>query len=227
MQETRWNGQLQRMLNQRPLIKSDLILHLASLGDVVPLDFTLDVDLIQEQLKPFDDEWKQYNPRKPNDRQGLSITSLDGGLSGIPDLDSIFEYNKLHNTHVSEAEINVKTRVAEQVTALHPLIDKFNLGRSHFIRLNRGGHFPPHRDGKILGVTCFRVLTMCHNCKDGQFQFTLEDKVYSFEPGRPYFVNTRKNHNVFSFVDNSVQCVLNLPLTEENYNCVVKHLQMK
>ena len=68
------------MSNQRPLINSDLILHLASLGDVVPLDFTLDVDLIQEQLKPFDDEWKQYNPRKPNDRQGLSITSLDGGL---------------------------------------------------------------------------------------------------------------------------------------------------
>ena len=55
------------MSNQRPLINSDLILHLASLGDVVPLDFTLDVDLIQEQLKPFDDEWKQYNPRKPND----------------------------------------------------------------------------------------------------------------------------------------------------------------
>jgi hypothetical protein len=32
---------------------------------------------------------------------------------------------------------------------------------------------------------------------------------------------------VFSYVDNSVQCVLNIPLTEDNYNCVVKHLEAK
>lgn len=207
---------------------SNLLLHLASLGDVVPLDFCLDINTLKKELKQFDTDWKQYNPRKPNPREGLSITSLDGGLSGVPDLDSLFEYNKANNTKVTEVDINVKTPVAHAVTTLQPLLDAFaTLGRSHFIRLNRGGFFPPHRDGKILGVTCFRVLTMCHNCNPGQFVFLYEDRKIYLEPGRPYFINTRKEHSVFSYVDDSVQCVLNVPLTEDNYNCVIKHLEAK
>ena len=34
-------------------------------------------------------EYVQYNPRKPINRYGLSVTSLDGGCSCIPDLDSL------------------------------------------------------------------------------------------------------------------------------------------
>lgn len=207
---------------------SSLLLHLTSLGDIIPLDFRLDVNKLKQQLKNFDNDWKTYNPRKQNNRQGLSITSLDGGLSGIPDLDSLFEYNKKHNTSIKEADINVRTPVATDISVIQPLVDMFDtLGRSHFIRLNRGGFFPPHRDGKILGVTCFRVLTMCHNCDRGQFKFIYEDKVIALEPGRPYIINTRKEHSVFSYVEDSVQCVLNIPLTEANYNCVIKHLEAK
>lgn len=207
---------------------SSLLLHLTSLGDIIPLDFCLDVNKLKQQLKNFDNDWKTYNPRKQNNRQGLSITSLDGGLSGIPDLDSLFEYNKKHNTNIKEADINVKTPVATDISVIQPLVDMFDtLGRSHFIRLNRGGFFPPHRDGKILGVTCFRVLTMCHNCDRGQFKFIYEDKVIALEPGRPYVINTRKEHSVFSYVDNSVQLVLNVPLTKNNYKCIIKHLEAK
>ena len=207
---------------------SSLLLHLTSLGDIIPLDFRLDVNKLKQQLKNFDNDWKTYNPRKQNNRQGLSITSLDGGLSGIPDLDSLFEYNKKHNTNIKEADINVRTPVATDISVIQPLVDMFDtLGRSHFIRLNKGGFFPPHRDGKILGVTCFRVLTMCHNCDRGQFKFIYEDKVIALEPGRPYVINTRKEHSVFSYVDDSVQLVLNVPLTENNYKCIIKHLEAK
>ena len=206
-------------------IDSDLILHLSSLGDIVPLDFTIDIKKLKDELSLFDNDWKQYNPRKPNNRQGLSITSLDGGLSGVPDLDSLFEYNKQNNTLISEVNINVKTPVASNISVIQPLFD--TLGRSHFIRLNKGGFFPPHRDGKILDVTCFRIITLCHNCNKGQFAFIYEDKVVVLEPGRPYFVNTRKQHSVFSYVDDSVQCVLNIPLTIENYESVIKSLEAK
>ena len=68
------------------------------LGNTFPLDFSINIKKLKEQLQDFDADWKQYNPRKPNNRQGLSITSLDGGLSGVPDLDSLFEYNKQNNT---------------------------------------------------------------------------------------------------------------------------------
>jgi uncharacterized protein YjhX (UPF0386 family) len=206
----------------------NLILHLSSLGDIVPLDFTIDIKKIQNELENFKNDWKQYNPRKPYNRQGLSITSLDGKLTGIPDLDSLFEYNKLNNTNVTEVDINVKTSVANKIISLNPLLDIFDtIGRSHFIKLNQGGFFPPHRDGKILEVTCFRILTMCHNCDPKQFVFLYENKKIDLEPGRPYYINTRKEHSVFSYVDNSVQCVLNIPLTKENVNAVINHLRAK
>lgn len=206
----------------------NLFLHLSSLGDIVPLDFYLDIKHLKKELSQFEGDWKQYNPRKSNNRQGLSITSLDGKLSGVPDLDSLFEYNRQHNKNITEADINVKTPVASNISVIQPLLNTFaTLGRSHFIRLNKGGFFPPHRDGKILGITCFRILTMCHNCTSNDFVFLYEGKRISLQPGRPYFINTRKEHSVFAYVDDSVQCVLNVPLTEDNYKCVIKHLEVK
>lgn len=208
------------------MIDSNIALYLASLGDVFPLNINIDIEKTRKELEYFKDEWKQYNPRKPNNRQGLSITSLDGKLSGIPDLDSLVEYNNSNNVRIKEVDINVRTPVAEKVESIKPLLDIFDtLGRSHFIRLNQGGFFPPHRDSKILNVNCFRVITLCHNCKRNHFNFIYEDRLLNLKPGVPYFINTRKIHSVFSYVDDSVQCVLNVPLTEKNYNAIAKHLE--
>ena len=124
------------------MIDSNIALHLSNLGDVVPLNINVDIGKTRKELEYFKDEWKQYNPRKPNPREGLSITSLDGKLSGIPDLDSLIEYNKLNNVRIKEIDINVRTPVAEKVRSITPLLDIFDtLGRSHFIRLNQGGFF--------------------------------------------------------------------------------------
>jgi uncharacterized protein YjhX (UPF0386 family) len=140
----------------------------------------------------------------------------------------LFEYNKKNNTTISEKDVNAKTEVARTVTAIHPLLNMFDtIGRSHFIKLNQGGFFPPHRDGKILEVTCFRIIVLCQNCDVTQFKFICDNKVINLELGRPYFVNTRKDHSVFSFVDNSIQCVLNIPLTDSNYKSLVSHLWAK
>ena len=207
------------------MIDSNIALHLSNLGDVVPLNFNIDIEQLRKELEYFKDEWKQYNPRKPNARQGLSITSLDGKLSGIPDLDSLIEYNNLNNVRIKEVDINVRTPVAEKIESIKPLLNIFDtLGRSHFIRLNRGGFFPPHRDSKLLNTSCFRVITLCHNCNRNEFNFIYEDRLLNLKPGIPYFINTRKVHSVFSYVDDSVQCVLNVPLTEENYKAISRNL---
>ena len=207
------------------MIDSNIALHLSNLGDVVPLNFNIDIEQLRKELEYFEDEWKQYNPRKPNARQGLSITSLDGKLSGIPDLDSLIEYNNLNNVRIKEVDINVRTPVADKIESIKPLLNIFGtLGRSHFIRLNRGGFFPPHRDSKLLNTSCFRVITLCHNCNRNEFNFIYEDRLLNLKPGIPYFINTRKVHSVFSYVDDSVQCVLNVPLTEENYKAISRNL---
>ena len=101
-------------------IDNCLYLHLASLGDVVPLDFTIDVKKLNTELEQYKDDWKKYHPRKVVDfgRQALPLTSLDGELAGI-NLDSLREHNAEHNTKYKEQDFNVKTSVAEKLTAPH------------------------------------------------------------------------------------------------------------
>ena len=75
---------------------SYLLTRIALYGDVLPLKFKLDMKKFKEGLKLFDDKWVQYNPRKNIPRYGLSITSLDGGFSGVPDLDSLKAVSYTH-----------------------------------------------------------------------------------------------------------------------------------
>lgn len=62
-----------------------------------------ELNLESLQLQDFENDWKQYNPRKPIARWGLSLTSLDGGMTGNPDLDSLFEFNRLNGTKYGES----------------------------------------------------------------------------------------------------------------------------
>ena len=72
--------------------------HLSRFGDMIELDLTTDAEMLIGWAEDF--EWVKYNPRKDVNRWGLSVTSLDGSISGVPDLDSLFEYNKENNTCV-------------------------------------------------------------------------------------------------------------------------------
>ena len=102
----------------------------ACFGDVIELDLpSWDVIKIQEVLNSHT-EWKQYNPRKGVNRYGLSVTSLDGGYSGVPDLDSILEFNKLNNTKYIETDFNVKTDVVSQIPNLDELLNSLSPGLS-------------------------------------------------------------------------------------------------
>ena len=67
-------------------------------------------------------EYVKYNPRKDINRYGLSITSLDGGLSGRPDLDSLNEYNADQYPH-EETDFNVLTDVYHKSADLQKLVD--------------------------------------------------------------------------------------------------------
>ena len=115
---------------------------LARYGDVYPLKLQVNCN-ITNVLEEYD--WIPYNPRKNIPRYGLSITSLDGGLSGIPDLDSVKEYNKKNNLNLDETSFKEKTELWPLV---EPALKPFEnyLGRTHFIKMERTGCFPPHRD---------------------------------------------------------------------------------
>lgn len=168
-------------------------------------------------------EWVQYNPRKSINREGLSITSLDGGLSGRPDLDSLYEHYKQTGEIYKEPDFNVKTPVYEYFKDWLDPIEK-HLGRTHVIKINEGGYFPPHRDNKHSNIESFRLFLPLNYDSMRNF-FMLEDRKLEFTNGEMYFIDTAKMHTLFNTDVNPFYFVVaNVILTEESVNDTLKFL---
>lgn len=160
-------------------------------------------------------EYVRYNPRKNIDRYGLSITSLDGSLSGIPDLDSLYEYNLENGTTYQENDFTVPTDVYKNNKELQELLLPWKdyIFRTHIIKLNPGGYFPPHRDFFGLNIDSFRLISPLVNA----CPFVLEDKLLRMREGNMYFIDTAKVHQLFnSNTDPSYWLVVNVKLNKES-----------
>ena len=144
---------------------------------------------VKKTILSYQTNFKPYNSRKIQyNRYGLSITSKDGGFSGIPDLDSLYEYNKLNGTNFDEPDFREWTPFFKNCIPLQKALGPFHnyIGRSHILRLDKAGFFPPHRD---LSNKSFRLfISLCKNKDD--YVFILDEKRVFFQPGRLYFINT-------------------------------------
>ena len=179
------------------------------------------VDWTEENFK-----YVRYNPRKPIDRWGLSITSYDGGLSGIPDLDSIGEYCVENNVSLEESDFNIPTEVYKQSRELQKILEPFkgHFYRTHILKLNPGGFFPKHRDLRQTNFNNFRLIIPLKN----PCTFIVEDKILNWDIGTMYFVDTSKVHQLFNATEEpSYWLVLNVNLTEEIFNEVTKRFFYK
>jgi len=196
-------------------------------GDVFELDFQkYDCNKITNILNKHSG-WKIYQPHKPNNRYGLSVTSLDGGYSGEPDLMSLREYYDRTGKSYTEIDFKKRTSIVEFLPELNEVLDFFEpgLGRVHFLRLDSGGFFPPHRDnGAVPEVFSFRILVPIHNFGVNQMKWIQEEKILNLSIGHFYFINTTKAHSVFSFVDNCIMLVLNVNWTEDILNRMVRKI---
>ena len=203
--------------------------HLALLGTHYPLKFKLSqshkvVKTIEEKF-----EFLRYNPRKDIDRWGLSITSLDGGMSGIPDLDSLFEYNNENNTSFKEEDFYVPTLAYNNFDEVLCNFEPW-LGRTHVLKINPGGYFPPHRDAHDLKT--FRLIVPLQNVEPPSVNFIVEDKILNLEVGRVYFVDTIKMHYLFNATspskddkfNSSYWLVINVKCTPESVEKVILNL---
>jgi len=169
----------------------------------------------------------KYNPRKDINRFGLSITSLDGGLSGIPDLDSLPEYNKEHNTQIHETHFNVPTPVYEY-SGLKKILEpiKDHICRSHILKISPGGYFPPHRDYRRNVFSTFRLLIPLQNMNPPSSVFIIEDKIQHWEEGTMYFVDTAKMHYLFNAgFSPSYMVVVNAVINSDTVNYVTTNLK--
>jgi len=196
--------------------------YISSLGNFYALSFIFDETAILQKLEQKKDCWRTYNKNKPGyKRKGLSLISLDGSDSGEIDLTSIREYNVKNQANLCEMSFKTPTQHWSDFSEISSPLSEIqeSLGRSHFLSLDSGGFFPPHRD---IGP-CFRLISF-FNCSPSSLYFVLDGKKVNFSTGRLYFADTRKSHALFSFQENSIILVLNVSLTKESVEFVVKNL---
>tara|TARA_R110002167_G_C12671320_1_gene650741 strand:- start:1430 stop:2047 length:618 start_codon:yes stop_codon:yes gene_type:complete len=199
--------------------------HLVLFGNCYPINFTLNdthsiVNTIEEKF-----DFVRYNHRKPIDRWGLSVTSLDGEMSGIPDLDSLREYNKENDVRYEEEDFNVPTLAYPYFKEVLSPFEPW-LFRTHILKLNPGGFFPPHRDAHDL--ESFRLIVPLKNCAPPGLNFILEDKILNLKNGVTYFVDTVKMHYLFNATLNpSYMLVMNVKCTKEAVEKIVRNLNVK
>jgi len=185
---------------------------------------------VMDELVPYQDAWKPYNIRKPNNRWGLSITSLDGDLGGIPDLDSLYEYNKKNNTNINNQDINTYTEVYENSPTLQKIIEPWKpwLGRCHFLKLNAGGYFPEHYDINKLDYSYddIRLIAFVNNTSKYTMKFLYEDRLMEVENGSLYWFNASKRHSVFSMTDDCIMIVFCLKFDEKLFETIIDQYRM-
>jgi hypothetical protein len=203
----------------------------ANFGDVLELSLTpWNLDNAINVLTKHTG-WTHYNPRKAHiNRKGLSVTSLDGGFSGIPDLDSLREYNLENNTAYNESHFRSRTNIVNFISELNTTLDLFpDHGRCHFLRLDSGGFFPPHRDNGTSSTLplSFRLIVPVCNFGKNQLTWIHDGHPLHMEHGRTYFINTTKVHSLFSYVDMSCCFVMNVEVTERSLNAVLKNLLIR
>lgn len=192
---------------------------IVNFGDVIRLDFPQWDTVRMTNILSKHPGWKIYSPQKPGyNRYGLSVTSLDGGFSGVPDLYSLKEYYVETSKAYNEIDFKKRTSIVEYFPEINELLDFFepNIGRTHFLRLDKGGFFPPHRDnGMIVSVPTFRILVPINNFGINDMKWIQEEKVLTLRTGEVYFINTSRAHSLFSFVDNCIMLVLNVNQSPE------------
>jgi hypothetical protein len=200
------------------------------MGDWLEMKKRFSPDQLLSEIEQFESDWKPYNVRKPNNRWGLSITSLDGGLSGIPDLDSLSEYNKKYNTKVKNSDICTYTNVYHQSPTLQKIVEPWKpwLGRCHFLRLDEGGYFPEHYDinKTDYGYDDIRLISFVKNTNKYGMKFLYEDKLIDVQDGTTYWFNASKRHSVFSMVNGCVMIVYCLKFDEKLFQTILEEYRL-
>jgi hypothetical protein len=187
-------------------------------------------DKLLEQLKPFENDWKKYNPNKPNNRWGLSVTSIDGGLHGIPDLTSLRDWELQTGEVIHNHDLNVPTPVWEQCPTLQKILKPWAkwLGRCHFLRMDRGSFFPDHFDINKEDYSYDEVRFVGFvKCNEYDFKWIYDDKIIKGNPGSLWYFNGNKRHSVFSMKDGIILLIMCLKFDKELYQTMLDYGRVK
>jgi hypothetical protein len=186
-----------------------------SYGQIFPLRISCDTGKLVNEISRF--SFAQYNPNKPIARKGLSVTSLNGDLNGL-DLDS------LSGSIYDESSFRTLTDVYYNSEEVRKLVDPFknHLGRTHFLKILKGGYFPPHRDEFSLEQKSFRIIVPIKAFNPPNHYFIHNDQIINMNEGTAYFVNTNIVHSSFSFSNDNLMLIINVLSSAESYDKLLR-----
>ena len=185
-------------------IQATLLTLLNSYGDIVELDWDFDVDNIIKQLSSNDNWITAPSVSAP---QGLSLT-------GSNNLDL-----RIKDSKEGEYNDNLKS-----CRSLIDFFDKWNsLAKCHAVKMDAGNFFRLHRDA-YKTTQQMRIFIPLNKTELHEWAFIYDKQLAPFKAGKPYLLNTKKQHGSFAFVDDIYHILMGVYINPHNFKVVTNLL---
>ena len=185
-------------------IQATLLTLLNSYGDIVELDWDFDVDNIIKQLSSNDNWITAPSVSAP---QGLSLT-------GSNNLDL-----RIKDSKEGEYNDNLKS-----CPSLIEFFDKWNsLAKCHAVKMDAGNFFRLHRDA-YKTTQQMRIFIPLNKKELHEWAFIYDKQLAPFKAGKPYLLNTKKQHGSFAFVDDIYHILMGVYINPHNFKVVTNLL---
>lgn len=200
---------------------------LCNLGSHTKLKLRLNQQEILNHLQYYKDKWVRQNAVKDphNNRWALPITSASGSVTDTMHLSSFGYMKNQQGIEYNESDFSKPTELYHDISCIKNLVDIFypDIGRIHFLRLDRGGFFPPHRDFKGVSPEYLRLISVFGNCSPENYAFILNGKLIYAEPEWLYFSNVQLDHCAFSFSNSVYYLILTVKLTDRTHDIIMNN----
>jgi hypothetical protein len=180
-------------------------------GSWEALDFRIDNGAWWKDSQTIAQWWTPYQPKEGvlNDRESILIYGAEG--SNPWDSCSLSQLAKGNNgMRPQETTMTTPTIARDAFTCLTEVFNWFDpLARTFAVRLNDGGHFPPHRDHILLNRRTFRLVAFLGDSTDN-LRWEIDGKPVQFSPNTIYYADTKKSHRLWSSAPRSTMVVFNV-----------------
>lgn len=180
---------------------------LSALGTWEPLSFKING---WEEDKVFlKNYWVPFQPRKDqfNDRESILVYGVKDSKPDDPC--GLSQLARVYGYKPTESSMNYPTAAKDLLTCMNEVFDFFDFGRTFLVRLNTGGHYPPHRDHILLNRPTIRLIAFLGDSVSS-LRWEVEDRMVQFQPNTLYYVDTRKTHRLWSSHHHSTMLVCNV-----------------
>lgn len=182
---------------------------LSAIGTWEPLRLKIDQTKWEHDQEQVKDLWRPFQPKPniSNDRESILLYGAEGSLPTDPC--GLAQMARETGIKPSEDSMTHPTFAKDMFTCLDEVFDYFDFGRTFAVRLNQGGHYPPHRDHLMLRRPTFRLIAFLGD-STGALKWEVENQRVYVEPNHLYYVDTRKTHSLWSGAHGSTMVVFNV-----------------